>query len=94
MSQHSRSIISNKKACFRTGNTSCLHRHHVMNGPFRNKAEKYGLWVYLNIKVHDWLHNTREGKAYDRELKELAQEKFEEIYSHEEWMKEFKKNYL
>ena len=88
------SIIQFTDRCWKTGTTQNLDVHHIMNGPFRNKSDEYGLWVYLNHDVHMWLHNTREGKRYEKELKRLAQEKFEEIHGHEKWMQLFKKNYV
>ena len=86
--------MQSEKRCYKTGVTFALDRHHAMNGPFRNKADKYGLWVYLNHDIHIWLHNTRDGKKYERTLKQDAQKAFEEKYSHELWMSEFRRNYL
>lgn len=71
-----------------------LDRHHIFGGARRNKSEKYGLWVYLEHTQHMWLHQTRQGQAYSKYLKALGQKKFEEIYGHELFMKEFGKNYL
>lgn len=72
-----------------------LHKHHCLGGAYRNKAERYGLWVYLR---HDWHVGTKYAVHNDpvlqRTLKAFAQKKFEEKYGHELWMKEFHKNYL
>ena len=87
------SIIQFTVRCWKSGVTNNLDIHHIMNGPHRDKSDRLGLWVYLNHDVHMWMHNTRDGKRYERELKKLAQEKFEELYSHEEWMKQFRRNY-
>ena len=87
------SILQTERRCYKTGTTIQLDKHHVMNGAYRKKAEEYGLYVYLNHTVHMWLHSTGEGQEYARHLKSIAQKRFEEIYSHELWMKEFKKNY-
>lgn len=86
-----KSILQNKKECFITKVTHNLDVHHVMNGPFRNKSEQYGLTIYLEHYVHMDIHRN---PIKMRELKAFAQEKFEKIYSRELWMKEFKKNYL
>lgn len=61
-----------------------------MNGPFRKKSEQYGLIVYLSADAHRKLHVT---PAIEKGLKRIAQQKFEETYPRELWMKEFKKNY-
>lgn len=88
------SIIQFTVRCWKSGVTNNLDVHHIMNGPHRDKSDRLGLWVYLNHDVHMWMHITRDGKRYERELKKLAQERFEELYSHDEWMKLFRRNYL
>ena len=65
--------------------------HECINGPFREKSKAYGLCVGLCRKHHDMVH--KNGKE-TKELKQLAQRVFEEKYSHELWIKEFRKNYL
>ena len=58
-------------------------------------ADKYGLTVFLCGKHHN---ASNEGvhfnKTLDNALKMFAQKKFEERYSHEEFMRIFKRNYL
>lgn len=79
-----------------------LDKHHVFGGPNRKHSEKYGLWVKICMcrchrayppggptAVHS---NPNHGK--DLFLKQYAQRKFEELYSHEEFMRIFGKNYL
>lgn len=90
-----RSIIQKEKACFKTGSTLNLHRHHVFGGANRKKSEKYGLWVWLRADWHIQtpyaVHNNKE---FDLELKRFAQEKFEETHTRDEFMKLFKRSYL
>ena len=90
-----KSILQDKKECFVTGVTEGLHKHHVMNGPLRSKSEKFGLYIYLTPAYHNM---SNKGIHFDQEfdlrVKRYAQRKFEELYSHELWMKEFHKNYL
>jgi len=90
------SIICNDRQCFRCGTTQGLHRHHVISGRFRNKSEKYGLWVYLCVEHHtgDTGVHSAKGRSYNMYLRKIAQERFEMTHTHEEWMKEFKRNYL
>lgn len=86
------SVIDNDNtSCFLCGRRGAMHRHHALHGSRRKKAEEYGLTVYLCPICHQELHD--HGKN-DLELERLAQEKFEEVYGHEKWMKEFHKNYL
>jgi hypothetical protein len=80
--------------CFLCGRETGLEIHHIMPGPNRRLSDRYGLWCHL---CHDCHTGTR-GAQYDREigdrLKREAQMAFEELYSHDEWMRIFKKNYL
>ena len=78
---------------YKSGMGGVLERHHVMNGPLRDKAEKYGLWVKLTPAEHRWLHDTSDGQAYARMLKAEAQKVFEEQYGRIRWMHEFHRNY-
>ena len=90
-------MISNERVCFRCGALQPLHKHHVFSGAFRNKAEKYGLWVYLCADCHvvgkEAVHSAK-GIPYSNYLRKIAQERFEMTHSHEEFMKEFKRNWL
>lgn len=95
----SKSIINNQKRCYRCGAGSwrAIHKHHIFRGPFRDKSEKWGCWVYLCADHHvgnHGVHNTTEGQAYWLQLKKIAQTEFEKRHGHELFMKEFKRNYL
>ena len=89
------SIIQTKHECWFCGRTNGLECHHVFEGTANRKiSEKYGLKVWL---CHE--HHTGDGGAqYDRErnlqLKQAAQKAFEQLHSHEEWMRLIRKNYL
>ena len=98
-----KSIIQDKKECFicrvnyDVETTTGLHEHHIFEGHGRRKqSEKYGLKVYLCHRHHN--SDTRFGvhfqKQRDLELKQLAQRKFEETHTREEWMLLMGKNYL
>lgn len=74
-----------------SGAAGTLALHHTMNGPFRKKSTQYGLWMWLTPIEHNRVHHDpKQLKA----LKAYSQRKFEEIYGHERWMKEFRKDYL
>lgn len=97
-----KSIIQNEKACFFSGRNDLLERHHVFGGKNRNKSEKYGLTVWLNHYYHNeppclgnmFMGSPHHDKEVDLYLKAVAQQKFEEKYSHELFMQEFGRNYL
>ena len=81
--------------CFFCGARTGLEPHHVLTGPNRALAVKYGLWIYA---CHFHHLDPKEGVQYNREkadsLKRLGQIAFEAKYSHERWMEEVKKNYI
>lgn len=72
-----------------------LHRHHVLNGALRDFAEREGLWIWITPEAHRWLHDTGMGVLIQKNvLKAYAQMKYEQLHSHEEWMKNVRKNYV
>ena len=98
------SIIQTKatKECFLCrlekdiGTTKNLEKHHFMHGTANRKlAEQWGLWGYLCKQHHtdgpEAVHNNR---ATDLFLMQIAQGRFEKLYSHEKWMEIFGKNYI
>lgn len=88
----SKSILQSEKECFITGSLVDLDRHHVFAGSRRKASEKFGCWVWLRHDIHMELHDRN--KALDKMLRRTCQEKFEEIYSHQEFMDIFGKSYL
>lgn len=68
-----------------------LETHHCHHGSRRQKAEEYGLTVWICWKCHKLLHDKGE---HDLELERVAQRVFEKRYGHELWMREFGKDYL
>jgi len=88
-------MLNNKEdGCFFCGRTDQLECHHIFNKYDKKKAEEDGFLVFL-CHTH---HNTPEGVHYRiqmrRYLQALAQEKYEETHSHEEWMQRYGRNYL
>jgi len=87
-----KSIMQDEKKCFLTGCEERLDRHHCFHGARRKAAEKYGCWIWLRRDLHRELHD--QNKELDRMIQRACQERFEEIYSHEEFMAVFGKSYL
>ena len=89
------------KECFLCGGNGSddpLDRHHIFNGPYRKKSEKYGLVVYLcHNRCHIFgkyaVHNNQERMLY---LKARGQYKVmeEQGWSRERFIREFGKDYL
>lgn len=91
----SKSILQKDKECYLTGDTQCLHKHHVFGGANRKHSEHYGLWVYLRADWHNMSnYGVHNDVTLDVELKQTAQRAFEKKYSHELFMSVFGKNYL
>lgn len=66
--------------------------HHIFNKYDKKRSEKYGLLIPICCKCHSDIHDRNE--SLNKKIKQLAQEKFELMYSRELWIQEFKKSYL
>ena len=88
----SKSIMQDEKKCFITGSQTQLECHHCFDGIRRKAADKYGCWIWLRHDLHRELHDRN--KELDRMIKRACQERFEEVYSHQEFMEIFGKSYL
>lgn len=92
------SVFQNKKECFACKTTTCLNDHHIFPGSRRKISEKYGFKVFLCVNHHTIFKESvhqNPNKGLDLELKQMAQEYYEEhIGTREDWMREFGKNYL
>ena len=86
------SIMQDEKRCYITGSEIWLDKHHIYHGSRRKAADKYGCWVWLRHDIHMELHDRN--KELDRMLQRECQQRFEELYSHEEFMEVFGKSYL
>lgn len=87
-----KSIMQDEKVCFITGSRYNLDQHHCFHGIRRKAADKYGCWIWLRHDLHMELHD--KNKELDRMIERACQERFEEIYSHQEFMDIFGKSYL
>lgn len=95
--RHSIMVNLEDMECAICGAQTYLQYHHCMHGTAnRRKADKYGLTVWLCMSCHEQLHFSGDTKwrELDRELEGDAQRRFEDLYGHEQWMREFGKNYL
>jgi hypothetical protein len=90
-----KSLISEAKCCYFCGTTQNLHFHHIFQNANKKNSEKIGAWVWLCAKHHvlgaDAVHNNYQK---NRELKKLAQRKYEENHTRDEFMSIIKRNYL
>lgn len=88
--------MQDEKECYITGCKYGLHKHHVFYGSAnRKKSEEWGCWVWLKSDYHNMSnHGVHFDKELDLRIKQETQKRFEELYGHETFMKEFGKNYL
>lgn len=84
--------------CGRNGASDPLDRHHIFNGPYRKKSEKYNLVVYLchndcHIFGKKAVHNNSENML---KVKQYGQRKAmqEQGWNVEDFIREFGRNYL
>lgn len=97
-----KSIIQNKKECFLcrylydSENICNLQDHHIFFGTAnRRLSEEYGLKAWLCIYHHtQGIGAVHKNRDYDVILKKMAQKKFEETHTREEFIKVFGKSYL
>ena len=90
------SIIQDEKECYVCKTTQDLNSHHIFYGQKNRKwSEKYGLKIWLCSAHHNMSDaGIHFNKELDTEVKQMAQRKFEETHTREEWMSVFGKNYL
>lgn len=95
MSLLEKSIITDSvDTCFICGSYGKLDCHHVMNKADRKNSTKYGLVVPLCRECHIGNNGVHMNRERNDALKRIAQTKFEQKYSHDEWMSIFGRNYL
>lgn len=89
------SILRNEKECYVCGGMRDLEQHHILSGTANRKlSEKYGCWVWLCHDHHTGPRGAQYDKALNLRLKQEAQQAFEALHGHEQWMQIFRKNYL
>ena len=89
------SLISNERECFICGTTTNLNLHHIFFGVSnRKQSDKYGLWVFLCVRHHTGNEGVHFNKELDLELKQMAQNKFEETHTREEFRAIFGKSWV
>ena len=88
-----KSILQTEKECFVCHTTQGLHLHHLIHGTANRKiADREGLVCYLCHRCHTRVHDSDRG--LDLELIQLAQKKFEETHTRDEWRELFTKSWL
>lgn len=93
-----KSILQDEKKCFVTGyDGPGLHKHHCLNAADRRLAEEDGLYVWLRWDHHienSPRHTPHNDRDTDLFYKRMAQRKYEETHTREEWLARYGRNYL
>ena len=91
-----KSIIDNEKQCLVCGSIGGLHKHHIFYGTANRKlSEKYGCWCYLCGRHHNLSNvGVHSNRQLDINLKQFAQQKFNEVYPELDFREIFGKSYL
>lgn len=93
-----KSILQDKDECWVCHTTRGLHTHHVFEGGTngnRKMSEKFGLTVRLCGYHHNMSNEgVHSNKELELTLKRMAQEKFEETHTREEFRQYFNKSWL
>lgn len=91
----SKSILQEEKACYVTGQTEGLHKHHIFGAALRPISEREGFFVYLLPQFHNMSdEGVHFNKEFDLHLKQTCQRKYEETHTRAEWMALIGRNYL
>lgn len=89
------SIMQKEKACFITGSTTQLCRHHIYASGRRKAAEEWGCWVWLRWDWHTGAeYSVHQNRDLDIRLKQQCQERFEKLYGHNKFMEVFGKSWI
>jgi len=86
--------MQHTKECWVCGTVLTLESHHCFGGANRPISELYGLKVYLCHKHHTGGAGVHFDRVLMDELHREAQKRFEEVYSRNEFLKMFGRNYL
>ena len=90
--QDCRSVVQDDFAELLEFGDRCVH--HIFQGPYRRKCEKYGFLVAIRPRLHDMVHrDINEGWSLD--WRQRCQRYWEEnIGSREEFITEFGRSWL
>lgn len=90
-----KTVIQDNKECYLCGTNLNLEEHHCLNGGDRKKCEQDGLKVWLCVNCHHVAPHSAHRSIKTRiRLKQVAQAKYLESHTLNEWFRRYHKNYL
>lgn len=88
-------IQDNMHECFVCRTTLNLHTHHIYGAANRKNSDKHGCIVRLCARHHNMSNEgVHFNRVLDLKIKQMAQRKFEETHSREEFRAIFGKSWL
>ena len=90
-----KSILQDEKECYICHTTANLQLHHCYFGTANRKlSDQDGCVVYLCVDHHTGIIGVHHNRDLDLALIQMAQKKFEETHTRDEWRALFTKSYL
>ena len=80
-----------KEYCELCGSSNLDPPHHIFNGAYKKKSEKYNYMIQLCADCHRKVHREIEER---KKLKAKCQVEYEQTKTREEFIREFGKSYL
>lgn len=65
--------------------------HHIFQGAYKRKSEAHNFLAKLCRECHDTVHRD---KAMRIHLRQMCQQEYEKVFTREDFIKEFGRNYL
>ena len=88
------SILQKNKCCYMCETELNLEKHHIFFSSNRDNSEEDGLTIWLCMKHHRGNYSPHQNRKFDLLLKEMAQEKFEETHTREDFLQRYGRSYL
>lgn len=90
-----KSILQKEKECFICGTPFGLDHHHCIYGTANRKlADQDGLWVYLCEEHHTGSTGVHKNRELGLKLIQMAQKKYEETHTRDEFRIRYGKSWL
>ena len=92
-----KSLLQDKKECYKCKRTIALHQHHIYEGRNRKNSDKDGCWIWLCPRHHNMSDKgIHFDKQFDLEVKRECEKVWLEYYKKtiEDFIKRYRRNYL
>ena len=66
-------------------------RHHIFQGAYKRASERHSFMAALCRACHDEVHRDKGKRVH---LRQMCQQEYEKVFSRDDFIKEFGRNYL